>query len=40
MLGLVLFHCTFLSLKALDEANPVRELQDHILDEEASVFSA
>ncbi|MCJ1282504.1 hypothetical protein MMC26_001827 [Xylographa opegraphella] len=37
---LVLFYCTFLALKSQDEANPIRELQDHILYDEREVFSA
>lgn len=39
VLGLVLFHCTFLALKSLDEANPIRELHDHILHEESPIYS-
>ncbi len=36
---MILFHCAFLALKAQDEANPVRELDDHILEGEKPIFS-
>ena len=37
---LVLFHDAFLALKAQDEAQPVRELHDHLLEGEYLLFSA
>ena len=37
---MVLFHCGFLALKAQDEAHPIKELQDHVLEGEVPLFSA
>lgn len=37
---MILFFCSFLAFKVQDEANPIRELEDHVLEGETCVFSA
>ena len=36
---MILFYCAFLALKIQDEANPVRDLDDHYLAGETLLFA-